>query len=72
MRTNIVIDDALMKAAMQASQLGTKRETVELALKPLIQLHEQQDLRQWRGKLRWEGDLDAMRLDHQPSQDQQP
>lgn len=71
MRTNIVIDDALMEAAMQASQLRTKRETVELALKTLIQLRQQEDLRQWRGKLRWEGDLESMRLDHEPSQGRQ-
>lgn len=72
MRINIVIDDALMETAMQASQLRTKRETVELALQTLIQLRQQEDLRQWRGKLRWEGDLESMRLDHQPSPGRQP
>lgn len=63
MRTNIVIDDKLMKAALRATGLKTKREVVELALRTLLQLHEQEKVRQLRGKIVWEGDLDAMRTD---------
>ena len=40
MRTNIVIDDKLMKAAMKAAGTGTKRETVELGLRQLIESAE--------------------------------
>jgi len=63
MRTNIVIDDALMAAAMRASGAKTKRETVELGLKTLLRLRRQEDIRRYRGKLPWSGDLDAMRRD---------
>ena len=63
MRTNIVIDDALMAEALAASGAQTKREAVELGLKALIALGRQADLRLLRGQLRWEGDLDAMRTD---------
>jgi Arc/MetJ family transcription regulator len=63
MRTNIVIDDQLMKRAMRASGAATKRETVERGLKLLLRLKDQERLRAARGKLRWEGDLDAMRRD---------
>lgn len=63
MRTNIVIDDDLMARALRATGLGTKREAVELGLKTLIRLGEQGDIRSLRGKLAWEGDLDAMRRD---------
>ncbi|MCJ2542990.1 type II toxin-antitoxin system VapB family antitoxin [Thermostichus vulcanus] len=63
MRTNIVIDDDLMKAALQATGLKTKREVVELGLRTLVQLQRQADIRQWRGRLLWEGDLEAMRTD---------
>lgn len=63
MRTNIVIDDALMKRAMRASGAKTKREAVEHALKLLVTLKSQERLRRLRGKLKWEGDLDAMRRD---------
>jgi Arc/MetJ family transcription regulator len=63
MRTNIVIDDALMARAMKLAGTRTKRETVENALKLLIQLRQQTRIRAARGKLRWRGDLDAMRRD---------
>lgn len=63
MRTNIVIDDELMADAMRASGARTKREAVELGLKTLLRLRQQQDIRRYRGKLPWSGDLDAMRTD---------
>ena len=63
MRTNIEIDDRLMKQAMRASGAATKREVVELGLRALITLKSQERIRLFRGKLRWDGDLDAMRRD---------
>lgn len=57
MRTNIVIDDELMKNALKATGLKTKREAVELGLQTLVQLKRQADIRKLRGKLRWEGNL---------------
>ena len=63
MRTNIVIDDDLMDEALRATGLRTKREAVELGLKTLLRLSKQQDVRRFRGKLAWTGDLDAMRTD---------
>ena len=63
MRTNIVIDDELMNEAMTLSQLKTKKAVVETGLKLLIQIKKQERIKGLRGKLKWEGDLDAMRLD---------
>jgi Arc/MetJ family transcription regulator len=63
MRTNIVIDDKLMKDALRATGLKTKREAVELGLRTLLRLRQQEDIRRYRGKLAWQGDLDAMRTD---------
>lgn len=63
MRTNIVIDDGLMADAMRATGLRTKREAVELGLKTLLRLRAQEDIRRFRGKLAWTGDLAAMRTD---------
>lgn len=63
MRTNIVIDDKLMADALKATGARTKREAVELGLKTLLQLNRQSELRRLRGKVKWEGDLDAMRRD---------
>lgn len=63
MRTNIVIDDKLMKDTLRVTGLRTKREAVELGLRTLLRLRQQQEIRKYRGKLSWEGDLDAMRTD---------
>ena len=63
MRTNIVIDDQLMDEALKASGLSTKKETVEAGLKALIKIKSQERIKTFRGKLKWEGDLDDMRTD---------
>lgn len=63
MRTNIVIDDKLMQDALKATGLKTKREAVELGLRTLLRLRQQAELRSLKGKLAWQGDLDAMRVD---------
>lgn len=63
MRTNIVIDDRLMRDALRATGLKTKREAVELGLRTLLRLKTQADIRGLRGKLNWQGNLDAMRKD---------
>ncbi len=63
MRTNIEIDEKLMKDALRATRAKTKREAVELGLQTLVQLHAQEKARELRGKIIWEGDLNAMRID---------
>jgi Arc/MetJ family transcription regulator len=63
MRTNIVIDDKLMAEALRRSGAATKRAAVEEALRLLIATRRQGGLRKLRGKVKWEGDLDAMRTD---------
>ena len=61
MRTNIDIDDELMADAMKASGLKTKKDTVELGLKTLVQLAKQSEVKTLKGALTWSGDLDEMR-----------
>ena len=63
MRTNIVIDDELMSDALKFTGLQTKREAVEEGLKILIKLKKQENIKSFRGKLHWEGDLNEMRID---------
>jgi Arc/MetJ family transcription regulator len=63
MRTNIVIDDELMKEVLKLTGLKTKHEAVEQGLKTLVRLKRQEQIRKFRGKLQWEGDLDRMRRD---------
>ena len=63
MRTNIIIDDDLMNEAMALSKIKTKKAVVETGLKLLVQIKKQEKLKSLRGKLKWNGDLEAMRLD---------
>jgi len=62
-RTNIVIDDRLMSDTLMVTGLKTKREAVELGLRTLLRLRRQEEMRGYRGRLAWEGDLEAMRRD---------
>ena len=61
MRTNIVIDDQLMRAAMKAGRFRTKRAAVEAGLQLLSQVRAQARIKKLRGKIRWQGDLAVMR-----------
>ena len=62
MRTNIVIDDSLMHDALQATGLKTKKEAVELGLKLLIKLNQQEAIKAFRGKLKWEDSSEDVSL----------
>jgi Arc/MetJ family transcription regulator len=59
-----VIDDKLMRDTLRATGLKTKREAVELGLRTVLRLRKQAGIRRLRGKLDWQGDLDAMRSDN--------
>ncbi len=61
MRTNIDIDDKLMKKAMKLSGAPTKKAVVEEALQTLVRLRAQGEIRKWFGKVRWDGDLEWSR-----------
>jgi Arc/MetJ family transcription regulator len=61
MRTNIDIDDRLMRQAMRSSGARTKRAAVEEALRLLIQTRSQKSIRRLRGKVAWEDDLETSR-----------
>ncbi|MET3516705.1 Arc/MetJ family transcription regulator [Pseudacidovorax sp. 1753] len=74
MRTNIVIDDALMEAAMRAGGFKTKKEAVEEGLRLLARREAYQKLLALRGKLQWMGDesIDWTRLPAEPQAVQEP
>jgi len=63
MRTNVVIDDDLMKSALKQSGLKTKRAVIEEGLRLLVELRRQSKVKTFRGKLKWSGNLDEMRAD---------
>jgi len=61
MRTNIEIDDRLMREALRSGGARTKRATVEAGLRLLVQVRRQAGIRRLRGKVRWEGNLKESR-----------
>jgi Arc/MetJ family transcription regulator len=63
MRTNLDIDDRLMREAMHTSGARTKRAVVEEALRLLVRTKGQGGIRRLRGKVAWEGDLNGSRLE---------
>ncbi|MDN5763649.1 MAG: type II toxin-antitoxin system VapB family antitoxin [Microlunatus sp.] len=63
MRTNIDIDDDLLAQAQTLSGAATKKETVHRGLELLVRLGRQSEVRALRGRLVWDGDLDAQRSD---------
>lgn len=62
MRTNVVVDDELMASALQVSGLKTKKDAIEEGLRLLVQVKRQKEIKRFRGKLKWSGNLDEMRL----------
>lgn len=63
MRTNVVIDDDLMNKALKVSGLKTKKDAIEAGLKLLVKYKRISKIKNYRGKLKWSGNLDDMRLD---------
>ncbi len=63
MRTNVVIDDDLMKSAIKLSGLKTKKDAIEAGLQLLVKSNRQAKAKDFRGKLKWVGNLDEMRTD---------
>jgi len=61
MRTNVVLDEDLIERAKRLTGIKTKRGVIQEALRTLIQLREQAEVRALRGKLHWEGDLAQLR-----------
>ncbi|MBI2509368.1 MAG: type II toxin-antitoxin system VapB family antitoxin [Betaproteobacteria bacterium] len=58
---NIPIDEALMRRAMRLSHLKAEKAVVEAGLRMLVQIKEQERIRNFRGKLKWTGNLEKMR-----------
>jgi Arc/MetJ family transcription regulator len=72
MRTNIVIDDQLMEAAMKAGGFKTKRDAVEEGLRLLARRAAYQNIRALRGKLHWGLDGDWAAADASAHTVQEP
>jgi len=63
MRTNVVINDNLIARALKVSGFRTKKDAIEEGLKLLVQMNSHKKIKQFRGKLKWSGNLNEMRTD---------
>lgn len=61
MRTNVEIDDEVMREAQRLTGARTKREAVDLALRELVARHRRLGILELRGRVHWEGDLNTTR-----------
>lgn len=61
MKTTVEADEELLKQAQALTGISLQQELVDLALKTLIQVQRRRQMLQLRGKVQWEGDLEAMR-----------
>lgn len=62
-RTNIVLDTRLIHTGLKMTGLKTRRELVDFALRELVRHEQQKKLLDLKGRIQWEGDLEAMRTD---------
>ena len=60
-RTNIVIDEKLIKEGMKTTGIKTRRALVDYALRDLLRRESQKRILELKGKVHWEGDLLSMR-----------
>ena len=63
MRTNIEIDQKVIDEILEKTNIKTKREAVNLALKEFLRMIKLKELSELAGKVNWSGDLDSMRTD---------
>ncbi|MGA2316530.1 MAG: type II toxin-antitoxin system VapB family antitoxin [Thermodesulfobacteriota bacterium] len=60
-RTNIVMDEKLIKEGMKTTGIKTRRALVDYALRDLLRRESQKRILELKGKVHWEGDLSSMR-----------
>ncbi len=63
MRTNIVLDDALVDEAFKyANNIHTKRELIEVALKEFVAVRKAKNLRDLKGKISFADGYDYKKM----------
>ena len=63
MRTNIVLDDDLVNEAFKyAENIQTKKDLINTALKEYIQNHKIKDLRDLKGKIKFDDNYDYKQM----------
>jgi hypothetical protein len=61
MKEDFIINEKLIEEAINITGFQNKQEVIELGLKTLIKLKQQEKIKNYRGKLKWEGNLEGIR-----------
>lgn len=61
LRTNIELDENLVKEAMKLTHMSTKKELINYALKELVGRLKRKKLLELEGNVEWIGNLNEMR-----------
>lgn len=67
MKDDLLINEKLIEEAINVTGLQNKQEVIELGLKTLIKLKQQEKIKNYRGKLQWDGNLEELRTNPSPS-----
>lgn len=60
-RTNIELDEKVLREAMELTKMKTKKEVVNFAISELVKNLKRKKILELEGKVKWEGNLDEMR-----------
>ncbi len=60
-RTNIELDENILKEAMELTKMKTKKDVVNFAISELVKKLKRKKILELEGKVQWEGNLDEMR-----------
>jgi Arc/MetJ family transcription regulator len=61
MRTNVEIDNKMIKEIMLLGGIKNKKDVIDSSIRNYLRFVAQQNILQLRGKISWEGDLEEMR-----------
>jgi Arc/MetJ family transcription regulator len=61
MRTNVELDNTLIKKAMEMTKISTKRAIIHKALEELVKSNTRKGMLQYMNSGIWEGNLKEMR-----------
>lgn len=60
-RTNIELDEEILREAMELTKMKTKKEVVNFAISELVKKLKRKKILELEGKVQWEGNLNEMR-----------
>lgn len=60
-RTNVLLDEELIDAGKKATGFKTSKAVIDFALREMMRHHNQKRILEFKGKIKWQGNLEKMR-----------